>query len=236
MAAMARPAADGSDSYMEGLSPRWANTRALDALRTLLTASKPGALHKLFDEIDSIAKPRGSGGAGGGEAGDRIVNQILTEIDGVGAKKSVFVIAATNRPDMLDSAIMRPGRLDRKLYCPMPGLDERAAILRALMRRARCDESLQTEMATRLIAARCDGFSGADLQALLSNAQLAAIHEELERVQPSASTAAPSPAPANGGTAEPLSAWQAQGVRATLDPGRPWLHAPDEWRRLVGCV
>ncbi|EOD23160.1 cell division cycle protein 48 [Emiliania huxleyi CCMP1516] len=63
-----------------------------------------------FDEIDSIAKPRGSGGAGGGEAGDRIVNQILTEIDGVGAKKSVFIIAATNRPDMLDSACAKIGR------------------------------------------------------------------------------------------------------------------------------
>ena len=72
-----------------------------------------------FDEIDSIAKKRGSG-SGGGEAGDRIVNQILTEIDGVGAKKSVFCIAATNMPQMIDPALMRPGRLDQLVYLPLP--------------------------------------------------------------------------------------------------------------------
>merc|ERR1719409_185608 len=64
-----------------------------------------------FDEMDSIAKARGSGGAGGSEAGDRVINQILTEIDGVGSKKSVFVIGATNRPDILDPAVMRPDRV-----------------------------------------------------------------------------------------------------------------------------
>merc|ERR1719217_1051664 len=71
-----------------------------------------------FDEMDSIAKSRGGGGAGGSEAGDRVINQILTEIDGVGARKSVFVIGATNRPDILDPAIMRPGRLDQLIYIP----------------------------------------------------------------------------------------------------------------------
>jgi transitional endoplasmic reticulum ATPase len=69
----------------------------------------------MFDEIDSIAKARGSGGAGGSEAGDRVINQILTEIDGVGARKNVFVIGATNRPDVLDPAIIRPGRLTNYL-------------------------------------------------------------------------------------------------------------------------
>lgn len=59
----------------------------------------------MFDEMDSIAKARGSGGGGASEAGDRVINQILTEIDGVGSKKSVFVIGATNRPDILDAAI-----------------------------------------------------------------------------------------------------------------------------------
>ena len=69
-----------------------------------------------FDEIDSIAKPRGSGGSSG-EAGDRIVNQILTEMDGVGARKNVVCIGASNRPDMLDPAVCRPGRLDQ---VPLP--------------------------------------------------------------------------------------------------------------------
>merc|ERR1711935_662273 len=69
-----------------------------------------------FDEMDSIAKSRGSGGGGASEAGDRVINQILTEIDGVGARKNVFVIGATNRPDILDPAVIRPGRLDQLIY------------------------------------------------------------------------------------------------------------------------
>merc|ERR1719482_86475 len=76
-----------------------------------------------FDEMDSIAKARGGGGGGASEAGDRVINQILTEIDGVGDRKSVFVIGATNRPDILDSAIMRPGRLDQLIYIPLPDYD-----------------------------------------------------------------------------------------------------------------
>eukprot|EP00960_Hanusia_phi_P018115 532566-Hanusia_phi.AAC.1 len=67
-----------------------------------------------FDELDSIARARGSSGSDGGGAGDRVINQILTEIDGVGVRKNVFVIGATNRPDILDPAIMRPGRLDQQ--------------------------------------------------------------------------------------------------------------------------
>ena len=90
-----------------------------------------------FDEMDSIAKARGSGGGGASEAGDRVINQILTEIDGVGARKSVFVIGATNRPDILDPAIMRPGRLDQLIYIPMPDYESRLSILRATLRKAR---------------------------------------------------------------------------------------------------
>merc|ERR1719198_1689559 len=112
-----------------------------------------------FDEIDSIAKPRGSGGAGGSDSGDRIVNQILTEIDGVGAKKSVFVIAATNRPDMLDSAVMRPGRLDQLVYLPLPDLESRLAIIKACTRKS----PLAKDISLDEIAERTEGFSGADL-------------------------------------------------------------------------
>ena len=82
-----------------------------------------------FDEMDSIAKARGSGGGGASEAGDRVINQILTEIDGVGARKSVFIIGATNRPDILDAAIMRPGRLDQLIYIPLPDEGSRTNIL-----------------------------------------------------------------------------------------------------------
>merc|ERR1712127_873730 len=90
----------------------------------------------MFDEMDSIAKARGSGGAGGSEAGDRVINQILTEIDGVGARKNVFVIGATNRPDILDPAVIRPGRLDQLIYIPLPDLQSRISIFKAALRKA----------------------------------------------------------------------------------------------------
>jgi transitional endoplasmic reticulum ATPase len=74
-----------------------------------------------FDELDSIAKARGSSMGDAGGAGDRVLNQILTEMDGMGAKKNVFVIGATNRPDQIDAALLRPGRLDQLIYIPLPG-------------------------------------------------------------------------------------------------------------------
>jgi len=78
---------------------------------------------------------RGSGGGGGAsEAGDRVINQILTEIDGVGASKPVFVIGATNRPDILDPAVTRPGRLDQLIYIPLPDLKSRESIFSACLR------------------------------------------------------------------------------------------------------
>ncbi len=128
-----------------------------------------------FDEIDSIAKPRGSGGAGGGEAGDRIVNQILTEIDGVGAKKSVFIIAATNRPDMLDSAVMRPGRIDQLVYLPLPDGASRLAILRAATRKS----PLAADVLLEDLAARTEGFSGADITEVCQRACKLAIRQNI---------------------------------------------------------
>jgi len=126
-----------------------------------------------FDEIDSIAKPRGSGGAGGSDSGDRIVNQILTEIDGVGSKKSVFVIAATNRPDMLDSAVMRPGRLDQLVYLPLPDYESRLSILRAATRKS----PLAEEIDLGKLAEATEGFSGADLTEVCQRACKLAIRQ-----------------------------------------------------------
>jgi len=128
-----------------------------------------------FDEIDSIAKPRGSGGGGGGEAGDRIVNQILTEIDGVGSKKAVFVIAATNRPDMLDSAIMRPGRLDQLIYLPLPDFESRMAIFRAATRKS----PLADDIDLKEYAERTEGFSGADITEICQRACKLAIRQHI---------------------------------------------------------
>jgi len=129
-----------------------------------------------FDEMDSIAKARGSGAGGGAsEAGDRVINQILTEIDGVGARKSVFVIGATNRPDILDPAIMRPGRLDQLIYIPLPDYESRLSIFRACLRKSPLADDL--ELGT--LANLTDGFSGADITEVCQRACKLAIRGEI---------------------------------------------------------
>ena len=159
---------------------------------------------------------------------DRVVNQLLCELDGIESLQGVFVLAASNRPELIDPALLRPGRIDRKLFCALPDLDARDAILRALLRKVRCEASLQSASTTRALAARCDGYSGADLQALLANAQLAAVHESLAREALNlngTSMGADACAPVDA----PLSGDQLLRVRAAVHPTHPWLHAPDEW-------
>eukprot|EP00797_Seminavis_robusta_P031182 Sro66_g037380.2 (916) ;mRNA; f:133110-136027 len=129
----------------------------------------------MFDEMDSIAKTRGSGGAGSSEAGDRVINQILTEIDGVGARKNVFVIGATNRPDILDPAVIRPGRLDQLIYLPLPDLKSRLAIFGAQLRKAPLDPSVDMEV----LARSTQGFSGADIAEICTTASKLAIREAI---------------------------------------------------------
>merc|ERR1719235_2823981 len=130
-----------------------------------------------FDEMDSIAKQRGGGGGGASEAGDRVINQILTEIDGVGDRKSVFVIGATNRPDILDSAIMRPGRLDQLIYIPLPDYDSRMSIFQANLRKS----PLAEDVDLKALANLTDGFSGADISEVCQRACKFAIREDIER-------------------------------------------------------
>ncbi|KAL5840800.1 hypothetical protein ACOSQ4_013408 [Xanthoceras sorbifolium] len=125
-----------------------------------------------FDEFDSIAPKRGHDNTG---VTDRVVNQFLTELDGVEVLTGVFVFAATSRPDLLDAALLRPGRLDRLLFCDFPSPRERLDILKVLSRKL----PLASDVELDAIAHMTEGFSGADLQALLSDAQLAAVHELL---------------------------------------------------------
>jgi len=129
----------------------------------------------MFDEMDSIAKARGSGGGGSSEAGDRVINQILTEIDGVGARKNVFVIGATNRPDILDPAVIRPGRLDQLIYIPLPDLKSRDAIFKAALRKAPIDPDVDIEV----LARSTHGFSGADISEICQSASKLAIREAI---------------------------------------------------------
>jgi transitional endoplasmic reticulum ATPase len=118
-----------------------------------------------FDEIDSVASQRGSHNGDSGVA-DRVVNQLLTEMDGIGAKKDVFVIAATNRPELLDSALMRPGRLDRILLIPLPDEESRLAIFKASLRKTPLEDGIDLHV----LAKNTVGYSGADLKEICQKA------------------------------------------------------------------
>merc|ERR1711962_1526433 len=129
-----------------------------------------------FDELDSIAKSRG-GGSGGdaGGASDRVINQILTEMDGMGSKKNVFIIGATNRPDIIDSAILRPGRLDQLIYIPLPDEPSRFAILKACLRKSPVNKEVDLTYLSKIL----HGFSGADLTEICQRACKLAIRESI---------------------------------------------------------
>lgn len=129
-----------------------------------------------FDELDSIAQSRGSSMGDAGGAADRVINQILTEIDGINSKKNIFVIGATNRPDTLDSAILRPGRLDQLIYIPLPDFDSRTQILKSNLRKTPLDPNINLD----LIAQHTDGFSGADLSEICQRACKYAIKDEIK--------------------------------------------------------
>jgi len=128
-----------------------------------------------FDELDSIGGSRGSSVGDGGGAGDRVMNQLLTEIDGVGPKKNVFFIGASNRPELLDDALLRPGRLDQLLYIPVPDLPSRQSILEATLRKT----PIAKNISLSFMAQKTDGFSGADLAELCQRAAKAAIRDAI---------------------------------------------------------
>ncbi len=128
-----------------------------------------------FDEIDSIVPPRGRDL--GTNVTERVVSQILTELDGLDALKDVVVIAATNRPDMVDPALMRPGRIDRILYIPNPDKEAREAILAIHTRGMPLAEDVDKDKLAELM----EGYNGADIAATCQAASQIAIHEHLEK-------------------------------------------------------
>lgn len=109
-----------------------------------------------FDELDSIAKARGGNIGDAGGAADRVINQVLTEMDGMGSKKNVFIIGATNRPDIIDSAILRPGRLDQLIYIPLPDEPSRYQIFKANLRKTPVAKDVDLSFLARSTV----GFSG----------------------------------------------------------------------------
>ncbi|KAI4210980.1 MAG: hypothetical protein LQ351_006207 [Letrouitia transgressa] len=136
-------------------------------------AARPCVL--FFDEFDSIAPKRGHDSTG---VTDRVVNQMLTQMDGAEGLSGVYVLAATSRPDLIDPALLRPGRLDKSILCDLPTLDDRLDILQALSKKLRVSDNLLRN-GLQEVARRTEGFSGADLQALIYNAHLEAIHDVL---------------------------------------------------------
>jgi transitional endoplasmic reticulum ATPase len=129
-----------------------------------------------FDELDSIAKARGGSAGDAGGAGDRVLNQILTEMDGMNAKKNVFIIGATNRPDQIDHALLRPGRLDQLIYIPLPDEASRISILKASLKKS----PVAPDVSLEFIAKHTHGFSGADLNEICQRAAKLAIRESIE--------------------------------------------------------
>lgn len=155
-------------------------------------AARPCVL--FFDEFDSVAPRRGHDSTG---VTDRVVNQLLTQMDGAEGLSGVYVLAATSRPDLIDPALLRPGRLDKSLLCDMPSQADRADILRALSGKLKMDPKLLRDdegddsETLNEVARRTDGYSGADLQAVVYNAHLEAIHDVLgDRESPSSGPAA----------------------------------------------
>ncbi|KAJ7835605.1 P-loop containing nucleoside triphosphate hydrolase protein [Mycena leptocephala] len=135
-----------------------------------------------FNELDSIAKARGGGNGDGGGARDHVLNQILTEMDGMNVKKNVFIIGATNRPDQIDSALLCPGRLDQLIYIPLPDEPSRytayqwLSILKACLKKS----PVSAHVDLNFLAKSTHGFSGADLTEICQRAAKLAIRESID--------------------------------------------------------
>ncbi len=150
-------------------------------VRDLFSEAKKASPAIIFiDEIDSIGRSRGIGTGGGNDEREQTLNQILVEMDGFDAREKVIVIAATNRPDVLDTALLRPGRFDRRVYIELPDRVEREAILRSHIK----DKPLSEEVDLALVASRTPGFSGADLQSLMNEAAISAARVNRKQIIP----------------------------------------------------
>ncbi len=148
-------------------------------VRDLFEAAKKESPCVIFiDEIDAVGRSRGAGLGGGHDEREQTLNQILSEMDGFTPSENVVVLAATNRPDVLDRALLRPGRFDRKVYMELPDRKARRAILEVHARKVTLEENVDLDP----IAARTVGFSGAELENLINEAALLAGREHKEKV------------------------------------------------------
>ncbi len=142
------------------------------------TAKKHAPCIIFIDEIDAVGRHRGAGLGGGHDEREQTLNQLLVEMDGFEGGEGVIVIAATNRPDVLDPALLRPGRFDRQVVVPLPDILGREAILKVHMRKVPISDSVDA----RVIARGTPGFSGADLANLVNEAALFAARDNASEV------------------------------------------------------
>ncbi len=141
-------------------------------VRDMFKQAKQTAPCLIFiDEIDAVGRQRGTGLGGGHDEREQTLNQLLTEMDGFGANEGIIIIAATNRPDVLDPALLRPGRFDRQVTVSLPDSREREAILEVHAKNKIFDKSVNLKN----LAGRTPGFSGADLENLLNESALLAV-------------------------------------------------------------
>ena len=141
-------------------------------VRDMFKEAKRNAPCIIFiDEIDAVGRQRGTGLGGGHDEREQTLNQLLTEMDGFGENEGIIIIAATNRPDVLDPALLRPGRFDRQVTVSLPDANEREAILKVHAKNKILDKSVNLAN----LSLRTPGFSGADLENLLNEAALLAV-------------------------------------------------------------
>ena len=144
-------------------------------VRDLFANAKKSAPAIIFiDEIDAVGRARGSGLGGGNDEREQALNQILVEMDGFEQSDKVIVLASTNRPDILDNALLRPGRFDRKIVVDLPDIKERKEILEVHADKKKFDDSVNFE----IVARRTPGLSGADLASVMNEAAIFAVRED----------------------------------------------------------
>ena len=148
-------------------------------VRDMFQTAKMNAPCLIFiDEIDAVGRQRGTGLGGGHDEREQTLNQLLTEMDGFGANEGIIIIAATNRPDVLDPALLRPGRFDRQITVALPDKKAREEILRVHSR----NKKLAKNVTLDYLAKRTPGFSGADLENLLNEAALLAVRRNKKEI------------------------------------------------------
>ncbi|MGM7684102.1 ATP-dependent zinc metalloprotease FtsH [Cytobacillus sp. Hm23] len=148
-------------------------------VRDLFENAKKNAPCIIFiDEIDAVGRQRGAGLGGGHDEREQTLNQLLVEMDGFGANEGIIIIAATNRPDILDPALLRPGRFDRQITVDRPDVNGREAVLKVHAR----NKPLADSIDLKAIAMRTPGFSGADLENLLNEAALVAARRDKKKI------------------------------------------------------